>query len=99
MPDQAKPTRSGEEPFFGNHTRFSACSISEPAADNGCVDPNNGAPKLVREFRSFSQAAQENALSRIYVGFHFRKAAMDGLRHGLLIGTHAAHTAFRPTCK
>ena len=83
--------------FFGNHTRFSACSISEPAADNTCIDPNNGAPKLVREYRSFSQAAEENALSRIYVGFHFRKAAMDGLRHGRLIGAHAALTAFRPT--
>ena len=44
--------------FFGDHTRFSACSISEPAADNSCIDPTNGAPKLVREFRSFSQAAR-----------------------------------------
>ena len=82
--------------FFGNHTRFSACSISEPAADNGCIDPNNGAPKLIREFHSFSQAAEENGLSRIYVGYHFRKAAMDGVRHGRLIGIHAAKTAFRP---
>jgi hypothetical protein len=82
--------------FFGDRTHFSACSISEPASDNSCIDPNNAAPQLVREFRSFSQAAQENAVSRIYVGFHFRKAAMDGVRHGRLIGAHAARTTFRP---
>jgi hypothetical protein len=35
-------------------------------------------------------------VSRIYVGFHFRKAAMDGVRHGQLIGAHAARTTFRP---
>ncbi len=77
-------------------TRFAACSVSEPATNNSCVDPGNTGPKLIRHYWSFTQAANENALSRIYVGFHFRKAAMDGNRHGLLIGAHAVATKMRP---
>ena len=37
------------------------------------------APTL-RHFTSFSQAADENAVSRIYVGFHFRDAVRLGTR-------------------
>lgn len=37
---------------------------------------------MKRFFTSFSQAAEENGLSRIYVGFHFRKAVEEGIKHG-----------------
>jgi len=82
--------------FFGDRTRFSVCSVSLPTAGNSCIDPTRGTPTVVHDFRSFSQAATENGLSRIYVGFHFRKAVTDGLRHGGLIGRQAATTLLRP---
>lgn len=48
---------------------------------------------LPRSFTSFSEAARENSLSRIYVGYHFRKAVDDGEALGKSVGgwiaTHA----------
>lgn len=35
-------------------------------------------PNQTRNYSSLSQAATENSLSRIYVGYHFRKACLDG---------------------
>jgi hypothetical protein len=43
-------------------------------------------PGLTRSYTSFSQAAQENADSRVYAGIHFRSACRDGLRLGSSIG-------------
>jgi hypothetical protein len=43
-------------------------------------------PGNPRNFNSFSQAARENSLSRIYVGYHFRKACMDGEALGNSVG-------------
>jgi hypothetical protein len=43
-------------------------------------------PGRPRNFSSFSQAARENSLSRIYVGYHFRKACMDGEVLGKNVG-------------
>jgi hypothetical protein len=51
---------------------------------------------VTRSFRSFSQAAEENGLSRILVGFHFRKAVEDGIEYGRKIGDYAAHHFLRP---
>jgi hypothetical protein len=39
-----------------------------------------------RHFDSFRAAARENAISRVYVGFHFEHAARAGVRHGYRIG-------------
>jgi hypothetical protein len=44
-------------------------------------------PGKPRTFSSFSQAARENSLSRIYVGYHFRKASMDGEELGRKVGS------------
>src|SRR5262245_16115632 len=48
----------------------------------------SGAPfgGLTRSFSSFSQAALENGLSRIYAGIHFRTAVEDGIQQGKQIG-------------
>jgi hypothetical protein len=43
-------------------------------------------PGITRSFKSFSQAAQENADSRVYAGLHFRSACQDGIRLGEQIG-------------
>jgi hypothetical protein len=71
--------------FFGtDNIAFSTCSRTMPAG-TGC----NEASQVLRSFSSFSQAAEQNALSRILVGIHFRKACMEGLRHGRRIAQHA----------
>ena len=41
---------------------------------------------VARHFDSFSQAAEENAHSRIYIGYHFRTAVERGLRQGKDLG-------------
>ena len=80
---------------FGDRTSFSNCSPWLPAG-NSCAG-GTGGQGVVRNFTSFSQAAAENGVSRIYVGFHFRKAVDDGLRHGQKIGNRAVTTAMRPS--
>ena len=52
---------------------------------------------MFRRYASFSQAAKENGLSRILVGFHFRKAVEDGIEHGRKIGERAVDRFMRPT--
>jgi len=43
-------------------------------------------PANPRSYTSLSDAARENSLSRIYVGYHFRKACMDGEALGNSVG-------------
>jgi hypothetical protein len=43
-------------------------------------------PGSTRNYGSLSQAARENSLSRLYVGYHFRKACMDGEALGKSVG-------------
>jgi hypothetical protein len=58
--------------FFGSDNfSFSVESTSYPAT---------------RSFASLSQAARENSLSRIYVGYHFRQACIVGEGQGKSIG-------------
>jgi Vanadium chloroperoxidase N-terminal domain len=45
-------------------------------------------PGHQRSFNSLSQAARENSLSRIYIGYHFRKACMEGEGLGRKIGSY-----------
>jgi hypothetical protein len=44
---------------------------------------------ITRSFSSFSQAAQENADSRVYAGIHFRSSCQDGIKLGKQIGRRA----------
>ena len=58
--------------FFGSDDfSFSVASTSYPST---------------RSFTSLSQAARENSLSRIYIGYHFRQAVMVGEQQGKNIG-------------
>ena len=43
-------------------------------------------PGVSRSFVSFAQAEQEIGASRIYVGFHFRRAVSQGLKQGRQVG-------------
>jgi hypothetical protein len=79
--------------FFGTDTiSFSNCSYTLPAGQT-CADPT---PTL-RHFTRLSQAADENAVSRIYIGFHFRDAVEIGTRHGEKIADRTVNLHLRPT--
>ena len=68
--------------FFGDKVSFSPTATTQP--------------DVTRSFTSFSQAAQENADSRIYVGFHFRHATIEGLKLGGKVGKVAFNHYLRP---
>ena len=53
-------------------------------------------PGISRNFTSFTQAADENGLSRILVGFHFRLAVTAGRAQGEAVGTWVFDNALRP---
>jgi hypothetical protein len=60
--------------FFGSNVSFTATSSS--------------LPNVTRSFTSFTAAGHENALSRIYVGFHFRNAVEKGETQGHQVGDY-----------
>lgn len=62
---------------FGDYERFSTTSSTLPG--------------VTRRFRSFTQAAVENGLSRVYGGIHFLHAVGDGYRQGKGIGRSVSH--------
>ncbi|MEJ1095991.1 MULTISPECIES: hypothetical protein [unclassified Pseudoxanthomonas] len=43
-------------------------------------------PGVIRQYHGFSQAAQENGLSRLYAGIHFPHAVKHGRRQGCSVG-------------
>jgi hypothetical protein len=57
---------------FGDHLSFVATSGT--------------APGVVRRFKSFTEAAKENGMSRAFGGIHFLRAVNDGYRQGQNIG-------------
>ena len=71
---------------------FSTCSLTLLLPEEQC----GGANELLRSYFSFSQAADENGVSRILVGFHFRKAVQEGIQHGRKIGKRAVEHFLKP---
>jgi PAP2 superfamily len=51
---------------------------------------------VVRSFDSFSQAAEENMRSRVYIGFHFPTACRHGLNQGRQVGHWVFQKFLRP---
>ena len=68
--------------FFGDRVHFRTTSTTQPG--------------VTRSFRSFSQAAEENGNSRIYIGFHFRHAVTEGIKLGSKVGKVAFTHYLRP---
>ncbi len=56
-------------------------------------------PGVTRTFATVADAARENALSRVYVGFHFRHATDVGLAMGRAVGEYVAANALKPLKK
>ena len=79
------------EVFGTDNISFRACSLTLPPASR-CT----GASPVFRAYYSFSQAAEENAFSRILAGLHFRNATEEGLKHGRKIGNRAVNLFLRP---
>lgn len=78
--------------FFGtDRVSFSDCSTTLPAGST-CDE----ASQVTRSYTSFSQAADENGISRILVGFHFRKSVKEGIEHGRKIANRAVNRFLRP---
>jgi VCPO second helical-bundle domain len=78
--------------FFGtDEISFQDCGVTLPDGST-CSDP---AP-VFHPYTSFSQAADENAYSRILIGFHFRKSVEEGTEYGRKIGRRAANLFLRP---
>jgi hypothetical protein len=78
--------------FFGtDRIGFTTCSLTLPAGST-CTD----ASPVTRSYATFSAAAEENGISRILVGFHFRKAVEEGIEHGNSIGDLAVDRFLRP---
>lgn len=53
-------------------------------------------PGVSRSFKNADDAAKENALSRIYIGYHFRLATEVGLDQGGKVGQYVATNSLRP---
>jgi hypothetical protein len=82
--------------FFGtDHISFSACSLTLPLVEEQC----GGASEVLRSFENFTEAAEENGVSRILIGIHFRKAVEDGIEHGRKIGNRAVNRFLKPVKK
>ena len=58
--------------LFGDDERFELTSLTLPG--------------VTRRYRGFSAPAEENGLSRLYAGIHFRHAIDEGRRQGRSIG-------------
>jgi membrane-associated phospholipid phosphatase len=78
--------------YVSGHSAFSAAAATVLALFYGTDDipfttGSDALPGVFRSFPSFSAAAVEAAVSRIYGGIHFRFASEDGLAAGSQIGT------------
>jgi hypothetical protein len=58
--------------LFGDDVRYGTTSLTLPG--------------VTRQYQGFSTAAEENGLSRLYAGIHFRHAVKDGRRQGRSVG-------------
>jgi hypothetical protein len=73
------------EGFFGTDDITFTIGTDEPAVAN-----------VTRTFHSFSEAARENGLSRVYLGVHFRCDADSGFSSGTLLGNYVINNMLLP---
>jgi hypothetical protein len=77
--------------FKEDSVSFRLCSLMLPG-ESAC----GGSSPVYRQYRSFTQAQEENGLSRILVGFHFRHAVKGGIHHGRGVGNFTVRRILRP---
>jgi hypothetical protein len=77
----------------------SAAAVIEavvPGRGPAIATTSGSLPGVTRRFSSVAEAARENALSRVYIGYHFRYATVVGLAQGRAVGEYVAAHALRP---
>jgi hypothetical protein len=79
--------------FGTDQVGFKDCGAKLPDGTT-CYDTT----PVLRSFSSFTQAADENAYSRVLIGFHFRNATAEGTAYGRKIGERAS-TLLQPMNK
>jgi hypothetical protein len=103
-PDPTWSSFIGTPPFpdyVSGHSTFSAAAATVLAlfygTDHIAFDTGSDfLPGVQRHFNSFSAAAAEAAISRLYGGIHFRSANEDGLQGGLSIGQFVVQNFMQP---
>jgi len=103
-PDPAWTSFIATPPFpdyVSGHSTFSGAAASVLAHFYGTDDIAFAAgsdflPGVQRSFTSFSAAAEEAALSRLYGGIHYRSAIEDGLQAGIGIGSYVSQYFLQP---
>ena len=65
---------------------------------NGVTQDHDGnvRPRIVREFRTLSEAEEENGQSRIYLGIHWAFDKTEGIAQGRRVADHVFDRAFLP---
>ena len=52
-------------------------------------------PGIVRNYTSIKKAMRDNCMSRVYVGYHFRKGVMEGEKQGVNLGHYVFENSFK----
>ena len=86
--------------YVSGHSTFSGAAATVLALfyrtdDVAFTAASDFLPGVTRDFNSFSTAAEEAALSRLYGGIHYRSANEDGLRAGVAIGAWTVRNVMR----
>ncbi len=81
--------------YYGTD-RMNFCIISDEFNGITTDAQGNVRPEIDRCYSSFSQASQENASSRIYLGVHWRFDAVAGIRLGKEVGNAVFDRIVRP---
>jgi hypothetical protein len=82
--------------FYGGRDAIPFSFVSDEF--NGITKGNMGEPRDIvrRFFTSLGQAELENAVSRIYLGIHWRFDATRGIAMGNRVANHVVQNFFRP---
>jgi hypothetical protein len=79
---------------FGD--RYAFTMRIDEVASAGPMSPKLKMEPPTRSFDSFSAAAMECAMSRLYLGIHFRYDSEEGNKLGKQIGSYVVETSLTP---
>ena len=87
--------------YISGHSTFSGAAAAVLAVFFGSDDipfttTSEDLPGVSRSYSSFSQAAEEAGMSRIYGGIHFLSADLNGLASGAELGGYVAENFLLP---
>ncbi|HVD60722.1 MAG TPA: vanadium-dependent haloperoxidase [Gemmatimonadaceae bacterium] len=66
-----------------------------PGAEKKFSTTSGSLPGVTRSFKNVADAADENALSRVLVGYHFREATKVGVKQGRDVGKYVVKNALQ----